>query len=196
MRPENRASVKDPGPAEMSGPNPAGLVPGNGQRDRPFVVTPELERRVEALLPRYPQKRSASLMALHAVQEEFGYVGKEALEWLAGKLELKPIHLYELVTFYPMFRQAPAGRYQIKICRTLSCALGGSGALHRHFCDRLGLDPDKPDLQTTPDGRFSIEFVECLASCGTAPVMMWNDSFHEGVTHERADALLSEVEKA
>jgi NADH-quinone oxidoreductase subunit E len=132
-------------------------------------------------------------MALHAVQEAAGYIGTEAIEWLARKLELQPINLYELVTFYPMFRQEPAGRFQIKVCRTLSCALGGSHVLHRHLCERLGLDSGRHGLQTTPDGRFSVEFVECLASCGTAPVMMCNEDFFEGVTLERADGLLAEA---
>ena len=135
-------------------------------------------------------------MALHAVQDSVGYIGGEAIEWLARRLELQPIHIYELVTFYPMFRQEPAGRYQIKICRTLSCALGGSHELHHHICGRLGLDPSRHGLQTTADGRFSIEFVECLASCGTAPVMMCNDDFYEGVTAERADMLVAEGRKA
>jgi NADH-quinone oxidoreductase subunit E len=163
----------------------------NGARS--FAPTAELEARVAALVLRYPRKRSVSLMALHAVQEMFGCIGGEAIAWLAGKLELQPIQLYELVTFYPMFRQEPAGRYQIKVCRTLSCALGGSHDLHRHICGRLGLDAARHGVQTTADGRFSIEFVECLASCGTAPVLMCNDDFYEGMTPERADALLTKA---
>jgi NADH-quinone oxidoreductase subunit E len=135
-------------------------------------------------------------MALHAVQEACGYIGTGAMEWLAEKLGLQPIQVYELVTFYPMFRQEPAGRYQIKVCRTLSCALGGSHELFRHICARLGLDSNRHGLQTTADGRFSIELVECLASCGTAPVLMCNDAFHEGVTPERADRLLQEAGKS
>jgi NADH-quinone oxidoreductase subunit E len=165
-----------------------------------FEVPADLEREIDELITHYPQKRSASLMVLHALQDRFGHVAQEAVEWTAAKLGLQPINVYELVTFYPMFRQAPAGRYQIKVCRTLSCALGGSEALHEHFCRRLGLDPARHGLQTTPDGRFSVEFVECLASCGTAPVMMINGDFHEGVTVARADCLLeglrSEVQVA
>ena len=82
---------------------------------------------VEELISHYPQKRSASLMLLHAFQEHFGHVFKESVEWIAAKLDLRPINVYELVTFYPMFREEPAGRHVIKVCRTLSCALGGSG---------------------------------------------------------------------
>ena len=129
-------------------------------------------------------------MFLHAIQEHFGHVSKEAMEWVAAKLELQPINVYELVTFYPMFRQEPAGKYQLKVCRTLSCALGGSHKLHEHFCKKLGLDSHAHGVQTTTDGKFSVEFVECLASCGTAPVMMCNDDFHEGVTNEKADQIM------
>jgi NADH-quinone oxidoreductase subunit E len=156
-----------------------------------FTVPAELEAELNELLTHYPQKRSASLMFLHAIQEHFGHISGEAVEWIAAKLELKPINVWELVTFYPMFRQHPAGRHQIKVCRTLSCALGGSHALHRHFCQKLGLDPHKHGIQTTADGKFSVEFVECLASCGTAPVMMCNEEFHEGVTNDKADALMA-----
>ena len=129
-------------------------------------------------------------MVLHAVQDHFGWISREAIEWIAGKLELQPIHIYELVTFYPMFRQEPAGRHQIKVCRTLSCALGGSHQLHKHFCEKLGLDSHKHGPQTTKDGKFTVEFVECLAGCGTAPVMMCNDAFHEGVSNAKADEIM------
>jgi NADH-quinone oxidoreductase subunit E len=156
-----------------------------------FAVPSNLEAEIDELISHYPVKRSASLMLLHAVQEHFGYVSKEAVEWIAKKLELQPINVYELVTFYPMFRQEPAGKHQIKVCRTLSCALGGSHKLYHHFCDKLGLDPHKHGLQTTADGKYSIEFVECLASCGTAPVMMCNEDFYEGVSNAKADEILA-----
>ena len=156
-----------------------------------LTIPAQLESEIDELISHYPQKRSASLMLLHAVQEHFGYISKDAIEWVARKLELQPINIYELVTFYPMFRQEPAGKHQIKVCRTLSCAMGGSHKLHAHFCGKLGLDAHKHGLQTTPDGKFSIEFVECLAGCGAAPVMMCNDDFHEGVTTAKADELLT-----
>lgn len=155
-----------------------------------FAVPPSLEGEIDGLIARYPQRRSASLMVLHALQERFGWLSREAIEWTASKLGLQPVHVYELVTFYPMFRQAPAGRHQLKVCRTLSCALGGSHRLYDHLCRRLGLDPHRHGVQTTPDGRFSVEFVECLANCGTAPVLMLNDALHEGVSPEAADAIL------
>ena len=156
-----------------------------------FTVPATLEAEIDELLTHYPQKRSASLMVLHAVQEQFGWISREAIEWVARKLELQPINIYELVTFYPMFRQEPVGRYQIKVCRTLSCAMGGSYELHEHFCGKLGLDPEKHGLQTTTDGKFSVEFVECLAGCGAAPVMMCNDDFYEGVSPHNADEILA-----
>ncbi len=156
-----------------------------------FTVPKDLEAQIDELITHYPQKRSASLMLLHALQEHFGWLSKDAIEWTAHKLELQPINVYELVTFYPMFRQEPVGKHVLKVCRTLSCALGGSGKLHRHFCDKLGLDADRHGIQTTKDGKFSVEFVECLASCGTAPVMMCNEEFHEGVTNMRADEILA-----
>ena len=103
-------------------------------------VPQTLESEIDELITHYPEKRSASVMLLHAIQEHFGYVSKEAIEWIASKLELKPINIYELVTFYPMFRQEPAGKHVVKVCRTLSCALGGSGKLHGHICSKLGLE--------------------------------------------------------
>jgi NADH-quinone oxidoreductase subunit E len=155
-----------------------------------FTVPANLEAEIDELITHYPVKRSASLMLLHALQEHFGWISQEAVEWTAKKLGLQPINVYELVTFYPMFRQQPVGKYQIKVCRTLSCALGGAHALHKHFCEKLGLDAHKHGPQTTKDGKFTVEFVECLASCGTAPVMMCNEDFYEGVSHAKADEIL------
>ena len=157
-----------------------------------FAVPTSLEAELDEVITHYPKKRSASLMLLHAVQEHFGCISRQAVEWIAAKLELQPINIYELVTFYPMFHQQKVGKYHLRVCRTLSCALGGSYELHEHFCTRLGLDPHAHGAQTTKDGRFTVEFVECLASCGTAPVMMCNDSFYEGVSHKKADEILGE----
>jgi len=156
-----------------------------------FSVPPALEAELNELITHYPQKRSATLMFLHAIQEHFGCVSQEAVEWTAQKLGLKPINVYELVTFYPMFRQEPLGKYHIKICRTLSCALNGSHEVRARFCEKLGLDPKAHGPQTTKDGRFTVEFVECLASCGTAPVLQVNETLHEKVTVQTADEILN-----
>jgi NADH-quinone oxidoreductase subunit E len=157
-----------------------------------FSVPAEWESELDELTARYPQKRSASLMFLHAIQERFGCIPPEAVEWTARKLDLQPVNIYELVTFYPMFRQEKekVGKYQIKICRTLSCALGGSRQLRDYICKKLSLDPSQHGPQTTPDGKYTVEFVECLASCGTAPVVMVNEDFYEGVTSGKADEIL------
>jgi NADH-quinone oxidoreductase subunit E len=154
-----------------------------------FAVPKDLEAELDEVAAHYPQKRSASLMFLHAIQEHFGCVTPEAMEWTAKKLEVQPINIYELVTFYPMFRQEPGGRHQIKICRTLSCALGGSHELRDYICKKLGLDASEHGPQTTKDGKFTVEFVECLAGCGAAPVVMVNEEFHEGVTKEKLDEI-------
>jgi len=155
-----------------------------------FTVPTNLEAEITELITHYPKPRSASLMVLHGLQDHFVCLTPEAMEWTAAKLGLQPINILELVTFYPMFRQQPVGKFHLKICRTLSCALGGSHELHRQLCEKLGLDAHAHGPQTTKDGRFTVEFVECLAGCGTAPVMMVNDEFHEHVTSEKAVEIL------
>ena len=160
-----------------------------------FVVPKKLEREVNRLVKCYPEKRSASLMVLHALQEEFGYISPEAEAWAAARLGLKPINIHELVTFYPMLREHDPGKTVVRVCRTLSCALAGSAKLHGHICSRLGLDANAPGLQRTKDGRFGVEFAECLASCGTGPVMMCNDDFYESVSNDGADEILEKYDE-
>lgn len=155
-----------------------------------FNVPAKLEAEIDELITHYPVKRAASLMVLHAIQDQFGWISQEAVQWTAKKLELAPINVFEILTFYPMLRQEPMGKYQLKVCRTLSCALGGAYELRQHLCKKFGLDSHKHGPQTTPDGKFTVEFVECLASCGTAPVMMCNDAFYEGVSHQKADEIV------
>ena len=164
----------------------------NPLREQPdFAVPAALEAEIDEAISHYPVKRSASLMVLHAIQEQFGWISQEAVEWTARKLGLQPINIYELVTFYPMFQQQPTGKYHLRVCRTLSCALGGSHELHEQLCERLGLDPDAHGPQTTKDKKFTVEFVECLAGCGTAPVMMCNDAFYEAVTQAKAEEIMA-----
>ncbi len=174
----------------MNSTPPASAISERADHTSGFSVSSEFETELNELVTHYPEKRSASLMFLHAIQERFGYISPEAMEWTAKRLGLQPINIYELVTFYPMFRQEPAGKYSIKICRTLSCALGGSHELRKHICQKLGLDDSQHGLQTTRDGKFSVEFVECLASCGTAPVVMVNEDFYEGVSTQKADEIM------
>jgi NADH-quinone oxidoreductase subunit E len=167
-------------------------IPNALRSDPKWKATPELDAEVADLLTHYPadKARAASLMVLHAVQEAYGWIPQEAVEWSAKKLGLSAINIYEIVTFYPMLRREPFGKHHLKVCRTLSCALGGSSELHKHFCHRLGLDAHAHGPQTTKDGKYTVEFVECLASCGTAPVMMCNEDFYEGVSNAKADEIL------
>ena len=157
-------------------------------------VPAELEARIDEAITHYPPefKRSATLPLLHLLQEHFGFLGAGTEEWVANKLGLQPVNVYEVITFYPMFRRVPAGRHHIRVCRTLSCALGGSYELMRQFCELAKIDRSHAThhapVSNGTDGKFSIEFVECLASCGTAPVCMVNDDFYENVATKEAAA--------
>jgi NADH-quinone oxidoreductase subunit E len=163
----------------------------------PFEVTPDLESEADERISHYPaNKRSATLPLLHIVQHRFGYISAAAIEWVADKLDLEPIKVLEVVTFYPGFRQSAPGKFHIRVCRTLSCAMGGSSELMERLCELTGIDRSKSDshhhpITVSPCGNFSVEFAECLASCGTAPVCLVNDDFHEGVAAGRAEELLA-----
>ncbi len=172
--------------SEISNAQP---IPGQLREQLDFGIPHELAAEVDELIAHYPKKRSAALMLLHAVQARYGYLSRQAVEWVAAKLQLQPINIYELVTFYPMFHQAPVGRFHFRVCRTLSCALAGSYGLHERLCKRFGLDPHLHGPQTTKDGKFTVEFVECLASCGTGPVMLCNEAFYEKVDNAKADQI-------
>lgn len=154
---------------------------------------PEFLAKVEETISHYPvSKRSASLPLLHLWQEEFGHVSDEGIHWIAEKLALQPIHILELVTFYPMFHQKPFGKYHIKVCRTLSCALGGGYELYENFKKATLVEGDAHGPISSSDGKYTIEFVECLASCGTAPVCMINDDFYENIdSSEKVESLLA-----
>ena len=178
----------------MSSASPADLVapqesPG-GRYFPVFAISPELESEAEGRIAHYPEsKRSAVLPLLHIVQHRFGFISSEAIDWVAAKLDLEPIKVLEVVTFYPGFRQYAPGKYHIRVCRTLSCALGGSAELMEDLCkefgiDRASADPHHHPISVSPCGKYSVEFAECLASCGTAPVCLVNDDFYEGVDVE------------
>jgi NADH-quinone oxidoreductase subunit E len=161
-------------------------------------IPTELLARIDETISHYPvSKRSASLPLLHLFQEQFGYISDETVTWIAGKLEIEPINVLELVTFYPMFRRQPAGKNHIRVCRTLSCAMAGAENLKVKLCEATGIQckghhdgfEHAPDV--SPDGQFSIESVECLASCGTGPVIMVNDDFYEAVAPDQINTILS-----
>ena len=173
---------------------PETVYPGASDTHHSAPTLPKgFEAQADELITHYPvSKRSASLPLLHLWQETFGYISPAGIDWIAAKLELQPINILELVTFYPMFRQHPAGKIQIKVCRTLSCAMAGSYALCDYLRKKCSTgELDAHGLATSPDGKYSVEFVECIASCGTAPVIMINDDFHENVSPRHADELLS-----
>ena len=165
-------------------------VPPAAPAERPFLVPAEVAARVDELLTHYPDRRSASLMVLHLLQEHFGCISTAAVEWTAARLGLPPIRVLELATFYPMFHASPVGRVHLRICRTLSCALNGSLALYEAVCGHLGLDSHAHGPQTTADGKVTVELVECLANCHAAPVMLANEQCHERVTSEQAIQIL------
>ncbi len=152
-------------------------------------LKPETLKRIEEVIPHYPSKRSATLPLLHLIQEDIGFIPQEAIEWIAAKLELQPINVYEVVTFYPMFRQKPIGRRHIKVCRTLSCALRGG----YKTCEEFEKQFDTKRGEISPDGEVTIEFVECLASCGTAPVVLIDDDLHENVDAAKARLLSDQI---
>ena len=148
---------------------------------------------------RYPadRRRSAAMPLLHLWQEHFGTISDEGVNWIAAKLGLEPINILELVTFYPMYRQEAAGRTHIRVCRTLSCAMAGSYQVRDTLAAACGIDLNQHEngmhnpVRVSADGKYSIEFVECLASCGTAPVCLVNDTLHESVPVDHAAAILS-----
>jgi NADH-quinone oxidoreductase subunit E len=161
-------------------------------------IPAELEAKIDEAITHYPVfKRSATLPLLHLFQEHFGYITNEAIDWIAKKLELSPINVLELVTFYPMFRREPAGKHHIRVCRTLSCAMAGGYELLDTFCKHAKIDRSHNGhvhILKSEDGKYSIEFVECLASCGFGPVCMINDDFYEAVAQEEVPELLKKYQ--
>jgi len=183
-----------------------------------MTIPPELLTKIDEAISHYPvSKRSASLPLLHLWQEHFGFISDEAVTWIAEKLELQPINVLELVTFYPMFRREPAGKRHIRVCRTLSCAMAGAYELRDAVAKVANIDIQKwlagyngtgshgddhghghevhnpghgNPVAVSPDGQYSVEFVECLASCGSAPVAMVDDLFKENIAVDKAADLL------
>ena len=175
----------------MSVPLQAGME--SGVKPEVGEVTPAMEAKADDLISRYPvSKRSAVLPLLHLWQETFGYIGPRGVEWIAKKLTLQEIQVLELVTFYPWFRQRPYGKFHFRVCRTLPCALGGAGKTFAALQKLMNLKADGHEgAMVSEDGRFSLEYSECLASCGTAPVILRNDEFYEKVDEKKASELVA-----
>jgi len=146
---------------------------------------------IDAVIPRYPKKRSAIMMILHAIQKEKGFLSLETQEWVAEKLELNPIQVREVVTFYPFYRESAIGKRHIRVCRTLSCALNGGYKVCDSFKKEFNTELDG----ISPDGRVTVEFAECLASCGTAPVAMVDDVLYENLTEKQVVAICDQIKQ-
>lgn len=149
--------------------------------------TSENQKKFDELLTHYPTKQAALLPVLWLVQDQEGYISGEAMEYVAGLLDVSPAHVYGVVTFYTMYHQKPVGKYHLQVCRTLSCALAGSETILEHLKKKLKIEEN----QTT--GKFSLCTVECLASCGTGPAMMVNEKYYENLTVEKVDKILGEL---
>lgn len=156
-------------------------------------ISPAMEKTADELVRRYPvSSRSAVLPLLHLWQETFGFIGPRGVEWIAKRLSLQEIQVLELVTFYPWFRQRPYGKFHFRVCRTLPCALGGAGKTFAALQKLMQLKPDGQEgAMVSADGRFSLEYAECLAACGTAPVILRNDEFYEKVDEKKAADLVA-----
>jgi NADH-quinone oxidoreductase subunit E len=146
----------------------------------------KFEAKVDEIVSRYPEPKAALLMLLWEVQERKGWVDLESEVWIAERLGVSPAHVHGTVTFYTMYKQKPSGKYHIQVCTGLSCMLRGSDNLMDHLEKRLGIK----EGETSPVGKFSLIRVECLGSCGTAPMFQLNDDYHEDLTLEKVDRLL------
>ena len=142
--------------------------------------------KVKKILSQYPDKQSATLPLLHLAQSEKGYISAAGINTVAGLVACHPAVVMDCVSFYTMLYTKPQGRHIIQVCQTLSCSLNGADALVDQVTDKYGIKPG----ETTPDGRFTLMKVECLGSCGTAPVVQINKDYHEGLSQKRFDELL------
>ena len=153
------------------------------------MLSEATRQKINALIEKYPVRRSALIPSLQAAQEEVGYVSEEATREIARIFELSPNEVYEVASFYTMLFKAPVGRYVIQVCTNISCLLCNSESIMAHLQERLGIKPG----ETTPDKKFTLFEVECLASCGTAPVAQINDEYHENLTTEKLDRILDSL---
>jgi NADH-quinone oxidoreductase subunit E len=153
-----------------------------------FVLSEAQERELAEILSRYPNKMAACIPVLHLCQNaNDNWVSPDVIQFVSARLELSSAHVKGVVTFYTLFNQHPPGKHQIWVCRTLSCALRGSEEILSHCQKRLGVGVG----QTTADGRFTLRTAECLASCGTAPMMQVDKTYYESLTPEKVDEILA-----
>lgn len=154
--------------------------------------SPEVVEEMRSHLLKYPpeRKRSALIPLLFVIQRERGYVDNPGVNFLADFLEIEVTDVWETVTFYSMFNLRPVGRHHLQICKTLSCKIMGEPEITEHVCKRLGIHPG----ETTEDKKFTVSLVECLGSCGTAPMMQIGFDYYEDLTTEKVDKILDSLE--
>ena len=152
---------------------------------------PALLEQFESIRRRYPPGMQTSLVLplLHCVQDANGHVTEDDAVAIAAWIGMPAIQVIEALTWYSMFERAPQGRYVIKVCRNIACSLRGSERVVAHLRQRLGIDVG----ETTPDGRYTLKTVECLASCGTAPAMQVNRTYHEQLDEAKLDRILESL---
>lgn len=157
----------------------------------PRVPGEALRARFDAIRAQYPAEMSASLVLplLHCRQEEQGFVTEDDAVMIAAYIGVPAIQVLEALRWYTMFKRAPQGRHVIKVCRNIACALRGAEGVLAQLQARLGIQVG----QTTADGRYTLETVECLASCGTAPAMQVNDTYHENLDADKIDRILKDL---
>ena len=153
---------------------------------KPFVFSKENEARFAELLPKYPTKRAVILPALWLAQEQEGYITVEAMEYVAQRLEQPAVGVFAVVEFYTMFKTEPMGKHHIQLCRTLSCVMRGAEDMQGVVERKLGIGPG----EKTPDGAFSFELVECLGSCGTAPMMRMDNRYWENLSADKLERII------
>ena len=151
--------------------------------------SPETYKEFEETISRYPKKEAAMLPVLQLAQREFGHLGPEAIAYVAKLMDQSPARVHGIVSFYTMLYTKPMGRHHIQVCRTLPCALKGSDKITRLIEKTLGIGLG----QTSADRKFTLSEVECLASCGTAPMMQINDDYHEDLTEEKVTEILKSL---
>lgn len=145
--------------------------------------------RIKEVLARYPQKQAALLPILHIIQEENGYIVEDLEPTIAELVEVPVIKVREVLSFYTLFNRRPIGKYHLQMCRTISCTLCGHRELLKYLKEKLDIDIG----ETTPDGKFTLSTVECLAACETAPVMQVNDKYYGNLTFQQIDEILANL---
>ena len=147
------------------------------------------KKEFEEILKHYPDRHAALLPVLHLAKREFKTITPEVMEYIAGLLDVPPVKVLDMTSFYTMFPREKEGKYVIQVCSTLSCSLMGAESVVDYLRKKLNIEVG----QTTSDGRFTLKKVECLGSCGTAPVMQINDDYYESLTEKKIDKILESL---